>query len=151
MKKKKFNKKIIMPVLGILVLSIIFIVSSEVYANSSINQTFSSITKTMEKITDIEVWANTFIDIGIRENIIRALLLLDNNTLLPNQEVNFYLNNSLLGSEFTNAEGYAEVFLNPYNFSLGTYSLNASFLGEPSFYLNPSSDEKLIEIVESDG
>ena len=151
MEKKKFNKKIIMSALGIFVLSIVFIASSEVYANSSTNQTFSSITKTIEKITDVEVWANTLIKIGIKENIVHALLLLDNETILANQEVNFYLDNSLISSEFTDAEGYAEIFLNPYNFSLGNYSLNASFPGDSSFYLNPSSDEKLIEIIESDG
>ena len=151
MEKKKFNKKIIMFVLGIFVLSIALIASSEVYANSSANQTFSSITKTIEKITDVGVWANTLIKIGIKENIVRALLLLDNETILANQEVNFYLDDSLISSEITDAEGYAEIFLNPYNFSLGTYSLNASFPGDSSFYLNPSSDEKLIEIIESDG
>jgi hypothetical protein len=150
MEKKKFNKKIIMAVLGIFILFIMLIASLGVYANSSTNQTFSSITKTIEKITDVEVWANTIVKIGIKENIIRALLLLDDNTSLLNQEINFYLNNSLIGSEFTDVEGYAEIFLNPHNFSLGTYYLNVSFPGNDSFYLNPSSENKIIEIIESD-
>ena len=155
MKREIFkNKKLGILVLIVLIFSFITITiaSSESLGNNlGVNETVTQIAKSIEKITDIEVWANTLIKVGIKENIVRALLLMDNETPLSGQEIDFYLNESLIESKFTNSEGYAEISFNLYNISLGNYSFKASFPGNSSLYLNPSHTEKQIEVIDSYG
>ncbi|MFH1711276.1 MAG: hypothetical protein ABH840_03120 [Nanoarchaeota archaeon] len=153
MKRKIFkNKRLGVFVLMVLIFSIVTATSFEsLDINSSVNETVAQIIKSIEKITDIEVWANTLIKIGMKEDIIRALLVMDNETPLSAQEIDFYLNESLIESKSTNSEGYAEISFSPYNLSSGNYSFKASFQGNSSLYLNPSDIEKQIEVINSNG
>jgi len=93
----------------------------------------------IEKTADIEIWANTSIDLEITNNSINAILKLDNQTILPEQEIEFYLNENLIAKEKTDSEGYVQSSFDFSKISLGIYSLKAEFLGNPSLYLNPSS------------
>ena len=85
--------------------------------NITLNSTNETITggfleipnvSTQEFSFPIEVWADTSISLEVRENLVRASLVLDNGDLLENQQIYFYLNNSLLGSGLTNSQGFVD-------------------------------------------
>ena len=86
--------------------------------------------------TDIEVWADTNISIINKTSI---LLKLDNETAIENQEIEFYLNDSLVSKEITNSQGIASSPFNLPNEIPGTYSI--IFQGNSVLFLNPSSLE----------
>jgi len=133
----------------IFIVLIVIITSSILVAGNStrINDTVKNI---VELVSKIEFWANTFIDIESKENATFVLLYLDNGTSLPNQKIEFYLDDSLIDSQLTDSEGYAKLIFNP-NVSLGIYFFKAEFQGNPSLYLNPSFAEGQIEITGLNG
>jgi hypothetical protein len=132
-------------------LFIIFLASGIVIAtNSTINgsftQTIPNFTQTVKKTFQLEVWVNTSINLELNGNIARAVLLLDNNSMLSEQEIKFYLNGSFIGSKSTDSDGKAEISL---NLSYGYYVVKAVFEGNNSLYLNPSERVKIIEIGQN--
>jgi len=142
--KKLWGGLITAIVLVLIVSSTILVAGNSTAINSEIlNNTLENI---FEAVSQIEVWINTFIDIKQKEDTAEVLLYLDDGTSLPNQEIEFYLNNSLIDSQLTDSEGYAKLIFNP-NISLGTYFFKAEFKGNPSLYLNPSFAEEQIEII----
>ena len=78
------------------------------------------------------------------------MLTLDNGSILPEQEIEFYLNESLVSTSMTNLEGYAS-FPNLNETVPGNYFLKTIFQGDPSLFLNPSLEEKTIEILDENG
>lgn len=104
----------------------------------------------LNKIAELEIWANTYINLEIINNNINAVLTLDNETVLPEQEIEFYLNESLIFTTTTDSEGSA-LFPNLNETSPGNYLLKAMFQGNPFLYLNQSSAEKEIEIIDQNG
>ncbi|MDP2860509.1 MAG: hypothetical protein Q8N98_02235, partial [bacterium] len=143
-KKRKMRSRVITVIVLIVIMtSGILVVGS----STTINDTLENI---VEVVSKIEVWANTFISIAIKQNSAEVLLSLDNRTALPNQEIEFYLDESLIDSQLTDSEGYAKLIFNP-NVSPGTYFFKAEFQGNPSLYLNPSFTEGQIEITELNG
>ncbi|MFH1917605.1 MAG: hypothetical protein ABIJ14_00650 [Nanoarchaeota archaeon] len=142
--KKLWGVLITATVLVLIASSTILVAGNSTIINSEIlNNTLENI---FEVVSQIEVWANTFIDIKQKEDTADVVLYLDDGTSLPNQEIEFYLNNSLIDSKITDSEGYAELIFNP-NISSGTYFFKAEFKGNPSLYLNPSFAEEQIEII----
>ncbi|MGC9309546.1 MAG: hypothetical protein ACP5D2_02505 [Candidatus Nanoarchaeia archaeon] len=140
----KKERKMRSGVIIFIVLIVIMTSSILVAGNSTIiNDTVENI---VEVVSKIEVWANTFIDIEPKENATVVLLYLDNGTSLPNQKIEFYLDESLIDSQLTDSEGYAKLIFNP-NVIPGTYFFKAEFKGNPSLYLNPSFAEEQIEII----
>ncbi len=135
-------------IITVIVLIVIMTSGILVAGNSTIiNDTVENI---VEVVSKIEVWANTFIDIEPKENATVVLLYLDNGTSLPNQKIEFYLDESLIDSQLTDSEGYAKLIFNP-NVILGTYFFKAEFQGNPSLYLNPSFAKGQIEITGLNG
>ena len=144
-KKRKMRSGVITIIVLIVIMTLGILV---VGSSTTINDTLENI---VEVVSKIEVWVNTFISITIKQNSAEVLLSLDNRTALPNQEIEFYLDESLIDSQLTDSVGYAELSFDFYNISLGNYSFKASFLGNSSLYLNPSFTEGQIEITELNG
>ncbi|NIM46746.1 MAG: hypothetical protein GTN40_01140, partial [Candidatus Aenigmarchaeota archaeon] len=111
-------------------------------SNSSITGDFIGIPQTTEKSFPIEVLADVSINLEVGENLVRATLILDNGDLLENQQIDFYLNNTLLGSGLTNSEGFVDFPVS----DMGI--LKAVFSGDSSLFYNPSEIEKEIKPVE---
>ena len=155
MKTKKQRRNIVDPAnRRMLVLAVGFVlfaivISSVVLSGEGI--IVNSAERVVEGIMEIEVWAKTIIGLEANGEIIRALLLLDNDTAIPEQEIGFYLDESFLESKITDSEGYAEVFFNPYNLSPGTYSFKSTFQGNNSLFFNASSIERRVEVVSQNG
>jgi len=143
----KINRKAQLEYISLAVLSFIVLTSGILIANNSSNSTIISTFSITEKTAEIEIWANTSISLELINNNINALLILDNQTVLPEQEIEFYLNESLISTTLTNSQGYAYSNLT----SPGNYSLKAEFQGNPFLFFNPSSAEKQIEIIEQNG
>lgn len=93
----------------------------------------------IEKTIEIEIWADALIEIETDKDIIRASIVLDNGTILSKQEIEFYLDDSLI--EINQKE-----ILNLSNTSPGTYSLRTVSQGSYSSYINQIEVEKQIEI-----
>ncbi|MBN2202881.1 MAG: hypothetical protein JW700_01735, partial [Candidatus Aenigmarchaeota archaeon] len=107
----------------------------------------------------IEVMANTSISLSIDDGLMKAVLLMDNGTAIPNQRIDFFLNETPLYSDTTNSDGIIDFPL-PFNgtikavFSGGNYlnptesHLNLIDLGkEADFSIDSESFE--LEILES--
>jgi len=120
---------------------------TEAVVEEIINNTLENI---VEGISKIEVWANTLINLKLGQNSVDVSLSLDNGTMLSNQEIEFYLNESLISSQLTDSKGYTELIFNP-NTSPGTYSFRVEFQGNPNLYLNPSFVEEQIEVIGING
>lgn len=146
--KIKLNKKAQLEyVSSVAILSLIVLTSGILFANNlTSNSTIILTGNIIEKSAEIEIWANTFLTLEIINNNIGAFLSLDNQTILPEQEIEFYLDNNLISKEITNSAGYAPIFFNATD--SGNYSLKAIFQGNYPLYLNPSHNEMLIEIIE---
>lgn len=132
---------------------IVFLITSSAIVRSS-NFTNDSLGEYVtQKILTLEIWANTFLNIESNEELqsIDALLSLDNGTLMSDQEIKFYLDDDLLDSSFTDENGSAKFNFNSEIFDVGNYSFKAVFNGSGFWYLNPSSVEKDIFIVEQNG
>ncbi|MFW9852798.1 MAG: hypothetical protein ACFFDS_07645, partial [Candidatus Thorarchaeota archaeon] len=104
-------------------------------SNSTPTGDFIGIPQTMEKSFPIEVWADTSINLEIGENLVRATLFLDNGDLLENQQIDFYLNNTILGSGLTNSDGFVDFPVSEKEV------VKAVFNGDSSLFFNPSETE----------
>jgi hypothetical protein len=102
-------------------------------SNTSITGNLLGIPQTVEQSFPIEVWANTSLELETGKNLVRATLILDNGTLLESKQIDFFLNDTMLGSGLTNAEGFVDFPIT----DNGT--LKAVFNGDS--YLNPSENE----------
>jgi len=132
----------------ILVISLILTLGTILAANSAdLDQFSTELNEIIEKTAEIEIWADTYLNLKIINNNINAVLALDNKTALPEQEIKLYLNENLISTSTTNSEGSA-LFSNLNEISRGNYLLKAKFQSDPSLYLNPSSAEKQIEVIE---
>lgn len=98
----------------------------------------------IEKTIQIEVLANSYLELEAQQNLISVKLFLDNGTLIEEQELEFYLDNQRLYSQNKTLFNLSEA-------SPGTHILKTSFQGSPAQYLNPASLEKKIEILEING
>ncbi len=78
---------------------------------------------------------NTLIYLELEEYLVRATLTSDSGDLLENQQIDFYLNDTLLGSGLTNAEGFVDFPVSDKGI------LKAVFNGNPSLFYNPSETE----------
>ena len=134
----------------VIVLLVIVLTSSAILANNIDTLPILEPGNILEKIAEIEVWANTYLSLKIINNNLKTLLTLDNESILPEQEIEFYLNGSLVSTSVTDLEGYAP-FPNLNETSPGNYFLKMIFQGNPFLYLNPSSEEKTIEILDENG
>jgi len=105
----------------------------------------------LEKTIQIEVWANTSIEIIEEQGFIKAQLFLDNGTIVVNQEIHSFLDENKISIDITNSENYILPFSNFSELDSGNYSFRAEFFGSPQDYLNPSSKEKQIEIIDENG
>ena len=96
------NKKSQIEHIGLIaIISFIVLASGTILAdNSTINSTIIPASlNIIEKIAEIEVWADTNIRLSALGEIVKARLSLDNETVLPGQEIEFYLDSSLITSE----------------------------------------------------
>src|SRR3989344_5780097 len=91
----------------VIVLLVIVLTSSAILANNLDTLPILEPGSILEKIAEIEVWANTYLNLKIINNNLQTLLTLDNGSILPEQEIEFYLNESLVSISMTDLEGYA--------------------------------------------
>ncbi|MGM5487615.1 MAG: DUF2341 domain-containing protein [Nanobdellota archaeon] len=82
------------------------------------------------------------------EITLRARLLYDNSTPIVGHQVYFFdeTDNVPVGSGVTDSDGWAEKSFTPDSLSLGMHTLNVSFAGSDSFYLNPSVDRTTMRL-----
>ncbi len=89
------------------------------------------------------------------DNITITVHLLQNGTFgdpVPDQTIEFYdqTHNTLLGNDTTNASGIASInWTIPLNFPLGPTLINATFRGNESLFLSPSTQWVLLSILSS--
>ncbi len=89
------------------------------------------------------------------ENVIISVTLLQNGTYgnpVPEQRIEFYdqTNNLLLGNNITDLNGLASINWNiPIDYSLGPIIVNATFYGNESIFLLPSSQSIILHILAS--
>ncbi len=87
------------------------------------------------------------------ENVTITVLLLQNGTYgnpIANQEINFFdqINNQLLGTDITDSSGWASiVWAIPIDYPLGPTIINATFSGNESLFLAPSSQNITLNIL----
>lgn len=145
-KVKSGQSQLLIPLIIILTSALVF--ATNTYINATNNSTptgeFLVAQQAKETSFSIEVWANTTLMLESQEGTIRTILTLDNGTLLENQQINLFLNDSLLYSGTTNAEGTVEI---PFNES---GKIRSFFSGNSSLFLNPSEAEIEI-VVEKEG
>jgi len=138
------QSQLLIPILVILTSAIVFAANATLnITNSTPNGRFLNIQQTEERNFSIDAWANTSLTLEFNQTTAKALLLLDNGTVLDGQEIKFYLNDSFIGSNLTGIEGFAEINLNASN-----ESLNAVFEGNSSLFLNPS--EAVLNLIETE-
>ncbi len=139
---KSGQSQLLIPLIVILTSALVFAANTYINATNSTQTGEFLVTQQVEERNfSIEIWANTSIRLESDEFFVRAILTLDNGTLLKDQQVDFYFNGSSVYNVFTNFEGVAEI-PRPDN---GT--IRAIFNGNPSLFLNPSQDEiKIINI-----
>ncbi len=109
------------------------------------------------KVVTIYVYANTTLNIWLNDTDasrgeyveVFAKLMYDNGTPVKGQKIEFYdeTDNRFLGSSITNSQGIASViyYLNE-SVSLGTHTINASYPGNSTLYLNPSENRTTLEV-----
>lgn len=151
---KKLNKRsqssIIPAIISLIILGSSALFATNMTLNGSAVYDPESYNNSLEKTISIEVWADTFIQIE-EDNRTKIYLILDNKTLLSEQELSFYLNETLVLVEKTNPEGYTKPIFNLYNLDPGIYSFGVEFQGSSALYLNPSSAKTKIEVIEENG
>jgi len=148
---KKSQSEILTTIISLIIISSSILLGSNLTMNGSVIAGNGNSINVIEKSSGIEIWADTVIELNFNNYSLEALLTLDNETSLPEMVVEFYIDSSLMESSLTNTNGHAQPNLTLYNNSPGTYSLRVEFQGSNSSYLNPSSEEKLIEITENNG
>ena len=105
----------------------------------------------IESSSEIEVWANTLIDISKKDNEkIEATLIIDNGEAISNNELELDFN-AQKTKLTTDSEGRSQLALNLSDIGLGSYSLITEFQGLSESYLNPSSAKTEIEIFDENG
>jgi len=140
-----------MTIFSLIVLTSSALLGNNLTLNGSIIPDFSS--DSIEKIIEVslEVWADTLIELELNQDNFSTTLLLDNQTLIPEQEVYFYLDEILIAQKITDSQGHTQTDFNLFNESPGTHSLRVNFQGNHSLFLNPSLVEKQFEIIEVNG
>lgn len=141
MREKRHNKKAqAMHISLLAILSFITLTSGVIFTNSTLNSTITGLVTdaanseaVAEKTAEFYVYADTIISAEILNNTIAVLLTLDNKTILPEQTIEFYLDNLSVSSGVTNSDGHAFLNFSQY----GNYSI--FFKGNDALYLNPSS------------
>ena len=89
------------------------------------------------------------------ENVVISVILLQNGTYgnpVPEQRIEFYdqTNNLLLDNNITDLNGLASINWNiPIDYSLGPIIVNATFHGNESIFLLPSSQSIILNILAS--
>jgi hypothetical protein len=137
---KSGQSQLLIPLIVILTSALVFATNTYINATNSTQTGEFLVTQQVEERNfSIEVWANTSIRLESDEFFVRAVLTLDNGTLLKDQQVDFYLNGSSVYNIFTNSEGVAEIPI-PDN-----GIVRAIFNGNPSLFFNPSQGE--IEVI----
>ncbi|MEE9323918.1 MAG: hypothetical protein V3U72_05245, partial [Candidatus Aenigmarchaeota archaeon] len=142
-RKSESGQSRLIPFLFIMIMATSGIVAA---MNSTMNGSFTgsfvqtpvNATKTIEETKTIEIWANTSIDLEVNQSFARALLTLDNGSVLNGQEMKFYLNGGFVESGITDLQGFTEIGL---NLDSGSHLVKAEFEGNPSMFLNPSETE----------
>ncbi len=137
------QSQLLIPLLVILTSTIVLAVNAtfNLTNNSSLTGNFLSIQQSEENNFSIEVWANTSLTLESNQIDVKALLFLDNGTILEGQEIKFYLNDTIINSSFTDSTGSVEISFN------STGALKAVFDGNDSLFLNPSESVLNFEAI----
>lgn len=114
-----------------------FFEGDENYSNSSITKILS-VVKIGSKLTTLNY------KIYFKENLSVDALLISGLNAMSGETVKFYLGSELKGSNITNEEGKASLFLG--NLKPGNYTLTVRFEGNEIY--SESSDSKNIEVTE---
>ncbi|MFB6089055.1 MAG: LamG-like jellyroll fold domain-containing protein, partial [Candidatus Aenigmatarchaeota archaeon] len=86
-------------------------------------------------------------NVSLGKNLTLEGRLRYNNTGLGNQTLTFYLNNTEVGSSYTNSSGWCIVELNSSILTTDTYFARVSFSGNESFNLTKVNEKVPIEIL----
>ena len=90
------------------------------------------------------VWINNSNPYRSEAVELKARLIYDNSSAVEGETIVFKLDGLTLGSNTTNSTGYAVLFTTiPYNASLGSNIINATYSGSSSIYTNPSYNDSL--------
>ena len=146
-KRKSLNRKYGLLVISGLIIGLVVILGAYLTMTGFAVQSENVLEKTIE----IEVWANTYVEIKSQEKGILATLLLDNGTELAEQEIEFYLEELFLSKETTDSQGHTLSTFNLSDISSGKYSLKLLSQSTPTQYLNSLETEFEIEIIEENG
>ncbi|MFH0896869.1 MAG: hypothetical protein V1850_02325, partial [Candidatus Bathyarchaeota archaeon] len=131
---KSGQSQLLVPIVMILTSALVFATNTYINSTNMSSPTGAFLAIQPEEMSfSIEVWANTSIGLNVVEGMARAQLLMDNGTTLADQEIKFYINNSLLDSKITDSQGYAEIGL-----SQESQSVRAVYEGNSSMFLNQS-------------
>ncbi|RLI52522.1 MAG: hypothetical protein DRP09_17740, partial [Candidatus Thorarchaeota archaeon] len=110
-------------------------VTITVYANTSIPYV---------NISDISPYRNQTVTVIAR-------LVYDNGTAISGEIIDFYLDSYYLGSNITNSSGYATLTNQiPWNATLGTNRINATYAGSSTLYTNPSCNDSVNVTVKDE-
>jgi hypothetical protein len=109
-------------------------------------------TITIEATWAIEIWAKTAIELPLERTVfydnetlvVTTTLFLDNGDTVPDAELEFYLDDNLIGSNSTDPSGHVALSLPLANTS-GSHIISVIFNG--SDFLNPSREQADIEVV----
>lgn len=124
---------------GILILIVAF---SAIYLNITGFSVIETENIVDEKTIDVEVWANSYIELETQRDMIIVESYLDNGTLIEQAEAELYIDNQKLNSLNKSLFNLSEI--NP-----GTYTLEIGSQGSSSQYISESSIEKEINIDEN--
>ncbi|MCK4497055.1 MAG: hypothetical protein KAU24_02605, partial [Candidatus Aenigmarchaeota archaeon] len=116
------------------------------------NITNDTLQKTIEITKTIEIYANSQMNIFVNNTnpyqnetiFIQTNLNLDNDSALRNQDIEFFLDDILIGSSPTNPFGFANLEYDLSGETLGEKTIKSEFQGHD--YINPFSAEKKIHI-----
>ena len=98
--------------------------------------------KVVEAKANVEVWADTFVEIDYTQGALIVTLTLDDGSPLPDMPLNVYAGNEVFTGLLTDDDG--QVLLSMALAENSTLSVLANFLGNDSEYLNPSTNEMLL-------
>jgi hypothetical protein len=109
-------------------------------------------TITVEATDTIEIWANTAIELPLERTAfydnetleLEITLFLDNGDVIPDAEIEFYLDGNLIGSNSTDLYGQANLNL-PLGGLSGSHALSVVFNGRD--FMNPSEEQADIEVI----
>ncbi len=93
----------------------------------------------IEKTIQIEVLADSYIHLESKQDSIIVRLVLDNGTVIEEQDLELYLDNERLQSQNKSLFSLSEV-------SPGIHSVKVNFQGSSSQFINPSELESQIEV-----